>query len=153
MLAAIVWLGGTFFLALVGAPVLRRVEPASLRADLFRRLGARFRIVGWTSIGVLIATGLLTLELRGLLSAETLGTFEFWQRPFGRALAWKLLLVVAIVVLEAVHDFVLGPRASRRTAGSPEALAARRTAAWVARGNAALGVVVVAVAVRLARGG
>jgi hypothetical protein len=37
--------------------------------------------------------------------------------------------------------------------GSPEALAARRRAAWLARINAGLGVVLVVVAVRLARGG
>ena len=34
--AALLWLGGMFFLAAVGAPVLRRVEPPALRAELFR---------------------------------------------------------------------------------------------------------------------
>jgi uncharacterized membrane protein len=37
--AALLWLGGMFFLAVVGAPVLRSVEPPELRAQLFRRLG------------------------------------------------------------------------------------------------------------------
>ena len=147
------WLGGTFFLALVGAPVLRRVEPASLRSELFQRVGARFRIVGWVANAVLIGTGALNLELRGLLDAATLGDPEFWRRPFGRALAWKLGLVTTTVALAAVHDFVLGPRASRLPPGSPEALASRRAAAWLARGNAMLGIVLVAVAVRLSRGG
>lgn len=41
--SSLVWLGGMFFLALVGAPVLRTVEPASLRARLFRELEVRFR--------------------------------------------------------------------------------------------------------------
>ena len=31
VLAALFWLGGMFFLALVGAPVLRAVEPPELR--------------------------------------------------------------------------------------------------------------------------
>ena len=31
VLAAMLWLGGTFFLAAVGAPVLRKVEPPALR--------------------------------------------------------------------------------------------------------------------------
>lgn len=147
------WLGGMFFLAAVGAPVLRRVEPPSLRAELFRGLGARFRAVGWVAVGVLLATGLLNLRLRGLLDADTLADASFWSRPYGRALAWKLVLVAAMVSLSAVHDFVLGPRASRLVPGSPESLAARRRAAWLARINAALGVALVAVAVRLARGG
>lgn len=38
VLAAFLWLGGIFFLAAVGAPVLRMVEPPSLRAELFHRL-------------------------------------------------------------------------------------------------------------------
>lgn len=147
------WLGGMFFLAAVGAPVLRRVEPAYLRAELFRDIGARFRAVGWVAVGILLATGVLNLRLRGLLDADTLADASFWSRPYGRALAWKLALVAAMVSISAVHDFVLGPRASRLAPGTPEALAARRRAAWLARFNAALGVTLVAVAVRLARGG
>lgn len=153
LLAAMLWLGGTFFLAIVGAPVLRSVEPAALRSELFRRLGARFRAVGWVAIAVLIATGLVNLGVRGMLDAGTLGSASFWQGRYGRTLAWKLALVAAMVSLAALHDFVLGPRASRLAADSPAALAARRRAAWLARFNAALGIALVAVAARLARGG
>lgn len=153
LLAAMLWLGGTFFLAIVGAPVLRRVEPPELRSELFRRLGTRFRAVGWIAIAVLVATGVTNLAFRGMLNLETLGSAAFWQRPYGQTLAWKLALVTAMVSLAAAHDFVLGPRASRHARGSPEAGAARRAAAWLARANALLGVALVAVAVRLARGG
>lgn len=104
LFAAILWLGGMFFLALVGAPVLRRVEPASLRSELFRRI----------------------------LDAETLGSVTFWKGRYGQALAWKLVLVVAMVSLAAVHDFALGPRASRHVQGSPEAIAVRRTFVTIA---------------------
>jgi putative copper export protein len=147
------WLGGMFFVALVGAPVLRRVEPASLRSDLFRRLGERFRATGWIAIATLVATGALHLHMRGLLTAEALGDPAFWERPYGRTLGWKLGLVTAMVSLSALHDFVLGPRVSRLAPGTPAALAARRRIAWLARANAALGVALVAVAVRLSRGG
>jgi uncharacterized membrane protein len=147
------WLGGMFFLALVGAPVLRRVEPASLRADLFRRLGARFRALGWVAIAVLVATGALNLELRGLLNSETLSDPSFWGRPYGRTLGWKLALVSVMVSLSALHDFVLGPRVSRLAPGSPAALTARRRVVWLARVNAGLGIALVALAVRLSRGG
>jgi putative copper export protein len=58
LLAAVLWLGGMFFLAVVGAPVLRHVEPASLRRDLFSRIRDQFRLVGWVAIGVLLLTGL-----------------------------------------------------------------------------------------------
>ena len=53
VLAALLWLGGMFFLAAVGAPVLRKVEPPSLGADLFRQLGEQFRLVGWIATGAL----------------------------------------------------------------------------------------------------
>lgn len=99
VLAALLWLGGMFFLAVVGAPVLRALEPPSLRAEVFRRLGERFRTVGWIAIGVLIATGIGNLWFRGLLSWERLGDGAFWSGRYGTALAWKLALVWVAVRL------------------------------------------------------
>jgi putative copper export protein len=152
LLAALLWLGGMFFLGVVGAPVLRNVEPASLRAELFTRLGERFRTVGWTAIAALILTGLLNLHFRGMLGA-TLLERTFWSSPYGRALAWKLSAVVTMLAISAVHDFVVGPAAARVTPGAPGADALRKRAAWLARINALIGVGLVAAAVRLARGG
>ena len=151
LLAALLWLGGMFFLAAVGAPVLRTVEPPALRAELFRRLGERFRGVGWIAIGTLVATGTLNLHFSGVL--YRLGEPGFWGTRYGHALAWKLAAVAAMVAISAVHDFVLGPRASSLRPGTPEALRARSRAAWLARINAMVGLVVVVAAVRLARGG
>src|SRR5690606_40508139 len=68
LLAAFLWLGGMFFLAVVGAPVLRSVQPAALRADLFRQLGERFRTVGWAATATLVVTGAIHRHYRGLLS-------------------------------------------------------------------------------------
>ncbi len=153
VLAAMLWLGGMFFLAVVGGPVLRGVESEVVRRELFRRLGERFRTVGWVAIVVLIGTGLMNLRFRGLLDAGVLGSPAFWGSRYGHALAWKLGAVVAMVIASAVHDFVLGPRTGRLPPGSPEALRARRLAGWVARLNAGVGVVLVIAAVRLARGG
>lgn len=152
VLAALFWLGGMLFLGVVGAPVLRGVEPASLRAELFDRLGRRFRAAGWVAIGILVGTGVLNLHLRGLLQGDVLGDPQFWAGRFGSALAWKLGAVVVMLVLAAVHDFALGPRASQMAAGTPEGDRVRRRAAWVARVNALVGVVLVVAAVRLARG-
>jgi copper resistance protein D len=151
--AAILWLGGMFFFALIGAPVLRSVEPPELRALLFRRLGEQFRLVGWVAIAVLLITGTLNLHFRGMLSADVLGSAEYWGTRYGRALAWKLGAVAPMLVVQAVHDFSIGPTATRLTPGSPEALAARRRAALLARFSAVFGIIVVIAAVRLARGG
>ncbi len=152
VLAAMLWLGGMFFLAAVGAPVLRGVEPA-LRARLFQALGERFRVVGWAAIGVLLVTGAVNLRFRGWWGTEVWTSAGFWGSPAGRALAWKLGAVAVMVAVSAVHDFVQGPAAGRLMPGSPRALAARRRASWLARINALVGILLVAAAVRLARGG
>jgi uncharacterized membrane protein len=55
ILAAIIWIGGMFFLPLVLVPVLRRQEP-KLRAVLLDAVGRRFRTVGWIAIGLLLVT-------------------------------------------------------------------------------------------------
>lgn len=152
VLAAMLWLGGMFFLGVVGAPALRAVEPAALRQRLFQELGVRFRTVGWISITVLVLTGLVNLHYRGWLHWDgVLASAAFWKTTVGTALAIKLLSVTVMIVVSAVHDFVLGPLAGRIAAGSPEAIAFRRRAALLARVNALLGVIVVVAAVRLPR--
>jgi uncharacterized membrane protein len=153
VLAALFWLGGMFFLAAVGAPVLREIDSAELRRALFTRLGRRFRAAGWAAIATLLATGLWTLHLRGVLTMEVLTASTFWRTPFGTALAWKLGLVATMLALQAVHDFVDGPRAGRADPRGAQAARLRRRAAWLARVNALLGLALVYVAVRLARGG
>lgn len=153
VLAALLWLGGMFFLALVGAPVLRRVEPAALRSELFRRLGEQFRTVGWISIAVLLITGVLNLHFRGVLSLAVLTDGTFGSTPYGYALGWKLGAVTAMLIVQAVHDFIVGPAASRLHTDSPELPRVRRRAALLARTSAVLGIITVIAAVRLARGG
>lgn len=149
--AAILWLGGMFFFALVGAPVLRGVDDAALRRDLFRLLGERFRRVGWIAIAILLVTGALNLWFRGLLSGEVLGSGAFWGSRYGVALAWKLGSVAVMLVVQAIHDFGVGPASSTAAPDSAGAIRLRRRAAWLARGSALAGVVVVIAAVRLAR--
>lgn len=153
VLAAFLWLGGMLFLGAVGAPVLRQVEPPALRAVLFRDLGLRFRGLGWLCITILITTGLGNIWFRGFLRWDVLGSADFWGTPFGRALGWKLAAVTTMLAVSAVHDFILGPLASNTRAGTPEALRWRRWSAHLARWNAILGIIVVLIAVRLARGG
>ena len=154
VLAALLWLGGMFFLGVVGAPALRRIEPPALRQRLFQELGRRFRTVGWVAIAILVATGVLNLYFRGWLQwSGMLGAPAFWRTALGHALAAKLVAVVTMIAVSATHDFLLGPAAGRAAPGSPRAIVLRRRAALLARVNAFVGVIVVIAAVRLARGG
>lgn len=154
VLAAMLWLGGMFFLGVVGAPVLRHIEPAPLRQRLFQELGTRFRRVGWWAIAVLVITGILNLYFRGWLHWKgVLASAAFWASPVGHALAAKLIAVALMISISAIHDFIHGPRAGRATPGSPTAITMRKQAALLARVNALLGIILVIAAVRLARGG
>jgi putative copper resistance protein D len=118
VLAAVTWLGGMLFIALVLVPVTRGLDDAALRGRLVRDSGRRFRTVGWIALGLLVVTGLANLAFR----PELLGAPRFWA---------KAALVALALVLSAVHDFVLGPRAGRPGADP----AARVRASWLARVN------------------
>ncbi|HWE44314.1 MAG TPA: DUF4149 domain-containing protein [Gemmatimonadaceae bacterium] len=154
VLAAMLWLGGMFFLGVIGAPVLRAVEPPALRQRLFQALGTRARDASWWAIAVLLVTGVASLHFRGWLHWDgVFGSAGFWRTGSGQALAAKLVAVTVMLAVSVAHDFILGPMAGRAVAGSEPALVLRRRAALLARANALIGVVVVIAAVRLARGG
>jgi copper resistance protein D len=65
----------------------------------------------------------------------------------------KIVLVAVMLVLSAVHDFYLGPRAGVLDPESDEADRLRRSSLMLARINGALALALIYVAVRLARGG
>ncbi|HSB40211.1 MAG TPA: DUF4149 domain-containing protein [Methylomirabilota bacterium] len=134
VLAAITWIGGMLFIALVLVPAARRLEDQALRARLVQTTGLRFRTVGWVAIGVLVVTGLLNLWMHPVLLSST-------------RFHWKLGLVVLALILSAFHDFILGPRA-----GAPGAdPSARVRASWIARINVLVVLVIVALGLSLFR--
>lgn len=155
ILSAIVWIGGMFFLTLVGVPALRPL-PAVERGRLLGLLAFRFRTVGWVSLGLLIITGVINTTYRGV-TWELIFSGEFFQSTFGQALSYKLALVTAILVMSVVHDFVIGPISVRlledpATATGPRTAALRRQASWLARLNMLFALLVVALGVVLVRG-
>ncbi len=154
LLAAVVWIGGMVFLALVVVPALRSPEPLAARVEVLHRTGVRFRRIGWIALGVLVATGITNLLLRGLGWSEIFGT-ALWESRFGKVLAVKLALVVLILTVSVVHDFSVGPRATRLLRADPtsaEAARVRRLASMLGRANLLLALVVLLLAVMLVRG-
>ena len=126
VLSAITWIGGMLFIALVVVPVARRLDDPALKRRLIQQLGMRFRTVSWIALVLLVLTGLLNL----------------WAHPFlltSPRFLWKLGLVIWSLMLSALHDFVVGPRA-----GAPDAAdAARLRASWIARINMVVAIVIV----------
>jgi len=133
LLAAMLWIGGMLFVALVLVPATRRLEDPALRTRLIRETGMRFRTVGWIALAVMLATGLLNLWFRSYLLTS----------PRFHA---KLGLVLLALILAGLHDFVLGPRAGRPGADP----GARARASWLARVNVlvALAIVLLGLALR-----
>lgn len=155
IISATVWVGGMFFLILILIPVLRKDEFRPIFPAVFHRAGVRFRVVGWASLILLILTGAFNLAYRGFGFSDLLSGRLFYG-PFGRTLLMKLVLVALILVVSAVHDFWIGPKASalvREDPRSPRGIGMRRAAVMLGRLNFVLALLVVFLAVILVRGG
>jgi uncharacterized membrane protein len=137
ILAACTWIGALVFFAFVVVPVVRRAEYASVRAQLVRSVGGRFRILGWVALGVLVASGISNLVLRGF-GIDAVSSAAFWRTEFGRTLAYKLVFVALALLSTAAHDFL--------------ALRSRRVSSWLGRATLLFSLVAVAFAVWLVRG-
>jgi hypothetical protein len=85
------------------------------RARLLRELGRRWRPIGWSALGVAIATG-IPLAVRDHLFAGAPGRADW-------VLAVKGALVGVLVAGAYLHDYVLGPGLARQIrAGEPQTL-------------------------------
>jgi uncharacterized membrane protein len=154
LLSAIIWIGGALFFSLVLVPAMNALADTRLRPLLVRAAALRFRTVSWMCFATFLVTGWIALDQRGITPA-LLVTPDFWGGPWGRTLAEKLFVVALILMISALHDFVLGPRAAavmERAPGSPEAMRLRRQTTWIARLNLLLGLIVVALGIMLVRG-
>jgi putative copper resistance protein D len=153
ILAATTWIGGSVFLVLVLVPVLRNPEWRDRGLELIRHTARRFLWVVWTCFALLIVTGVFNLLVHGGGDLSFLATGEFWSSAYGHVLAWKLTFVGSILLLSALHDFVLGPVATRAgRAGAPGASRLRLAVRWAGRLNLLLGLLVVGLGVALGRG-
>jgi putative copper export protein len=153
ILAATVWIGGMAFLVLVVVPWLRSGNRASAGTFL-RETGERFRNVGWTCFGIVLVTGSFNLWIRGVRLSD-FGRSAWLSSAFGQTVLLKLGTFAVVLVVSTVHDFSVGPRASRaiaRDPQSPEAHSLRRRASLLGRLNVVLALVLVAAGVMLVRG-
>ena len=162
LFAAVFWIGEMLFVGFVLGPVSRGL-PALQRSTLFRAVGRASLPLAWTAIGLLVVTGILNLVLMGIPLGSLL-TPSFYRTGFGMWLGIKLLAVVAMLVLSALHDFHVGRRANAvrreiQAAGgaAPEELVReaeryRRIAMRIGIANVVLAIVVLAAAAGLVAG-
>ena len=93
--AASLWLGHMFFWSLFSGPVLKSIEPPAAASRL-RELSFWLGGMGWPALAILATTGALMLPRHGI-TWEVLASGGLLETPFGRILAVKLLLVLAMV--------------------------------------------------------
>ncbi len=155
VLAAFIWLGGMFFIALVAVPTLRKLEPLEKRIELLSDTARRFRRISWIAVSVLLITGVINAINHGV-TTEMISTGKIFLSNFGTILTVKVVLVLIMLVLSAIHDFFLGPKmVDIMSVGvsNPESLQRikkyRRFVSWLARVNVILGILVITCAVML----
>jgi len=120
----------------------------------FCETGERFRNVGWGCFGLLLITGSFNLWVRGVRWSDFVRA-EWLESPFGKTVLVKLGAFLVVLAVSALHDFVVGPRATRAIAAdarSTEAQLERRRASRLGRINVVLALVLVAAGVVLVRG-
>jgi len=152
--SAIVWIGGMTFIILVLVPVLKRGDFRDNFSKLFHMVGVRFRWIGWISLLFLVTTGIFNLNFRGY-DLPDLWSGRLFSGNFGHVLLQKLIAVTVIFIISIVHDFWIGPNATKLAGTnpqSPEGMKYRRLASWMGRINFLLGLIVVAMGILLVRG-
>ncbi len=154
IMAAITWIGGTIFLALVLIPAIRRPAFSSIAVELIRSTVLRFRYIGWVCFAIFIATGSVNLVFRGVTWSDIVNPL-FWRGSFATILILKLSIVALIFTVSGVHDFVIGPRATEAWQQNPKSQTTarlRRQAVQIARINLLLALIAVALGTMLVRG-
>ncbi len=109
ILGIALWVGPQFFLAFAWVPTSRRITDARTRVAAMRSITRRFGYIG--------GAGLLLIVVAGTYLISTWR--DYWGIPsdvgflelrYGWIFTIKMLLLVVMLLLVAVHVFSIGPR-------------------------------------------
>jgi len=109
--SAVVLVGGVFFNHFVLRPALTRIPPPQ-QGIVSAAIGNFFVYLAWTTLALLIASGLLRLHAMGTLSL--LGKASFWDSSYGR---WFAIMIGGwlVATLDATFlTFIARPTIMRR---------------------------------------
>jgi uncharacterized membrane protein len=108
LIAVVLWFGHMLFWSLISGIALKRVAPAET-AEKLRKLSMTKFGLGWPSLAVLIPTGYLMLDYRGIGFEQLLSGSAF-SMPGGWVLATKLGLVAWMIFYQAAFGHRPAPR-------------------------------------------
>lgn len=150
---AMFWIGGMLFTAAVLVPVSRHKMFENKRGELFKVAGTLFSRISWVIFLLMIITGTLTLLGKGF-TFDVLFSGSFWQSAYGNTLMGKLHIFSLVLILSAVHDFWLGPKAASlmdTEPNNPKTHRLRKASSWAGRINLLLGLGILWYALMLVR--
>jgi putative copper resistance protein D len=107
LLAAMTWIGAVVFLVLVVFPTLARVAPTGERLRFALSLEARFRVIVWPAVGLVLFTGLVNLMNVWYVTIVTAGNIS---PTFVPILSVKLCIVLGMIALQAVQQLLVYPK-------------------------------------------
>jgi putative copper resistance protein D len=144
--AAMIWVGGQLFLALVLAPTLRAQLSPPERMPLSLAIAKRFKRFSHGALGVLLLTGLWQVRY---VFFSSVGSFS--DTEYGRIFLLKMGLLFLALVLSVLHDKKWGPALMQKigSPNSPEFKAATQRMIFWARVNIIVTLAIVACAAAL----
>ena len=102
LIAAAIWVGGSLFIGIVFSPLLKTMTNSlEERMQIMIRVGRRFNKIAVPSLIILMVTGLYNSHV--LLSKPEL----LVATSYGIFLIIKIILVVALIVIYAIHVRVI----------------------------------------------
>ena len=110
-LCASIWVGGSIFLGLVLAPLLKKMSfSIEDRLNLMIKTGRRFNKIALPALIILIATGIYNSHLV-LQNNEIL-----FSTSYGAFLITKIILVIALIVTFAIHIHIFNKNIEEKIA-------------------------------------
>ncbi len=104
IVAATIWVGPQVFMFVAAVPAVRTIEDMQVRTKVMRVITTRFNYLAWGALTVLVITGIANLY------EHDLDVGQLFDLNFGVIFQVKMTLLIAAVILTALHSFVLGPR-------------------------------------------
>lgn len=157
-LSVAIYVGGAVAMEFVLAPAQAAIPPAQAQI-MGEKTSNRFLILVWSSLALILITGLLRLQMNGMLNADGLSMAD----SYGRTLWAMLALWLVLAINGGLITFVFRPtlqgklKAGSSQTGAKEARDAKMKAAtWIqhiTRADLVIAIVVTLLGASLSRGG
>ncbi len=148
VVSACIWLGGMLFLILAFIPGIKNHPD---KVDLIASVSLKFRGVGAVALTLLLITGFIQLEFRGV----QWNIDYFRTNPFGKVAGLKIIVFIGIIFISLIHDYYLGNRAIVAWKSDPEhaeTIRLRNVSRLMGRASFMLALLAVFLGVILSRG-